>query len=175
MEENKYFKETLQNFTFDVASGGAIRHLADLWYSTEEIAKHLSFPTPKEQIAKTVYEHCFAKGLLSYEKTPKPAAATKTVYVKKQSALGKTTFLRKEVPVEADPPSLSGTYEEFSVGLLTYRSPEAYERFLHALTPEDRSLIEPLPWEKKPIYLLSCEKTEAMIAAYKAATCEDLS
>ncbi len=30
MEKQTYFQTALANFTFDVASGGAIRHLADL-------------------------------------------------------------------------------------------------------------------------------------------------
>jgi len=39
MEEPKqeYFKKSLSDFTFDMASGGAIRHLADRGYTVEQI------------------------------------------------------------------------------------------------------------------------------------------
>ena len=31
MAENKYFQKALTDFAFDMASGGAIRHLADIF------------------------------------------------------------------------------------------------------------------------------------------------
>lgn len=44
MEKQTYFQTALANFTFDVASGGAIRHLADLDYTAAQIMKRLDFP-----------------------------------------------------------------------------------------------------------------------------------
>ena len=35
--QQKYLKKALSDFTFDVASGGAIRHLADRGYTVQEI------------------------------------------------------------------------------------------------------------------------------------------
>lgn|GEM_PF-363697 len=175
MEENKYFKETLKNFTFEHAAGGAIRHLADLWYSTDRIAAELSFPTPRESIAKTVYGHYFDIGLLSYDPAPIPQKK-RTVYEKKQSALGRTSFIKRELPLEETETSdteAKEAYAPFSVGLLKYRSPAAYERFLQSLTAEDQALVSPLPWEKKPVFLKVTERTRGMIKAYRLITEED--
>ena len=46
MGEQEYFKNALSNFMFEAASGGAIRHLADLGYTVKQISKKLEFPTP---------------------------------------------------------------------------------------------------------------------------------
>lgn len=42
MEEQKYFKQAISNFTYEAACGGAIRHLADLGYSVRKIMEQLS-------------------------------------------------------------------------------------------------------------------------------------
>ena len=48
MSEQDFFKSALADFTFEAASGGAIRHLADLGYTVKQITEQLSFPTPCE-------------------------------------------------------------------------------------------------------------------------------
>ena len=45
MAEQEYFKNALSDFTYEAASGGAIRHLADLGYTVKQICEQLSFPT----------------------------------------------------------------------------------------------------------------------------------
>jgi hypothetical protein len=50
MDEKDVFREALNNFTFDVASGGAIAHLADSGFMPREIQKRLDFPTPYERV-----------------------------------------------------------------------------------------------------------------------------
>ena len=62
-----YFQSALADFTGDVASGDAIRHLADLGYSIDEIHERLDFPTPKEKIASTVWKHLLRTGVVCLE------------------------------------------------------------------------------------------------------------
>ena len=52
--ENKYFKEALADFAFDVAAGSAIRHLYELGYTEEEIAKRLDYPVSGARISAYV-------------------------------------------------------------------------------------------------------------------------
>lgn len=54
MSEQSYFQNALSNFAGEVANGGAIRHLTDLGYTVNQIAKELSFPAPVEQIKPQV-------------------------------------------------------------------------------------------------------------------------
>ena len=44
MSEQDFFKSALSNFTHEAASGGAIRHLADLGYTVDWITRELTFP-----------------------------------------------------------------------------------------------------------------------------------
>ncbi len=63
-KQQDYFNEALSNFMFDMASGGAIRHLADRGYSVDQIIKTLEFPTPRDRVEKTVYQHMLDTGML---------------------------------------------------------------------------------------------------------------
>ncbi len=52
--QQKYFKKSLSDFTFDVASLDAVRHLADRGYTVNQIVRMLDFPTPYDRVQQTV-------------------------------------------------------------------------------------------------------------------------
>ena len=56
MSEQDYFRDALSDFTYEAASGGAIRHLTDLGFTTKQIAAKLTYPTPYERVRKTVWQ-----------------------------------------------------------------------------------------------------------------------
>ena len=56
MQEHSYFQKALADFTQEAASGGAIRHLADMGYTVKQIMERLDFPTPYERVQKAVWE-----------------------------------------------------------------------------------------------------------------------
>lgn len=94
MSEQQYFKKALSNFTYEAASGGAIRHLADLGYSIKQIEEQLTFPTPYEKIQKTVWEHYVDTGVLLLEEPGKEKHHEKVDFVKEYGKYGKTSFRR---------------------------------------------------------------------------------
>ncbi len=49
-DTNRYFAKALQDFTFDVACGAAIRHLHELGYTPEQIADRLDYPISAERV-----------------------------------------------------------------------------------------------------------------------------
>ena len=53
-DTNRYFTKALQDFTFDVACGAAIRHLHELGYTPEQIADRLDYPISAERVKKYV-------------------------------------------------------------------------------------------------------------------------
>lgn len=71
--EQKYFKKALSDFTFEMASGGAIRHLADRGYTVGEIVKMLDFPTPYERVGDLVRKHFLETGVLLLDEPTKEA------------------------------------------------------------------------------------------------------
>lgn len=94
MEEQKYFKQALSDFTYDAACGGAIRHLADLGYSVGQIVEQLSFPVPYERVQKTVWEYFLENGVLLLEEPGKGKAPEKADYVREYDKYGKASFRR---------------------------------------------------------------------------------
>ncbi len=88
-EENREFQKALSNFTHEVASAGAIRHLADLGLTAEEIAKRLDYPTPIERIRDTMEQ---------YEREKKSKAeGTGYEYVREFDEYGKPSFRRRPI------------------------------------------------------------------------------
>lgn len=57
MSERDFFRDALSDFTFESASGGAIRHLADLGYTVKQISEQLTYPTPYEKVRMAVWKH----------------------------------------------------------------------------------------------------------------------
>ena len=55
------FEESLQNFTWDFAYGGAIRHLADHGYTAEQILKEYKYPLSLDTVQKIMDEHLKSK------------------------------------------------------------------------------------------------------------------
>ena len=56
MKKQTGFDRALADFVNDMASGDAVRHLADSGMTVSEITARLSFPTEKKRVAEMVYE-----------------------------------------------------------------------------------------------------------------------
>lgn len=94
MGQQEYFQQALSNFMFDVASGGAIRHLADLGYTVEQIRKHLDFPTPYDRIQKTVWEHLLQTGVLRLQEPGTAKRQEQYEFVTEYDEYGRKSFRR---------------------------------------------------------------------------------
>lgn len=64
MEKKGYFEDALSDFVFDVAAGGAIRHLVDRGHSVEQIVKELDYPVPYAKVEKAVCRYLSETGIL---------------------------------------------------------------------------------------------------------------
>ncbi len=87
MDERSAFQKALSNFTKDVASGGAIRHLTDLGYSPEEIEGMLDYPTPLSEIRQVVQKYLEEKALPKDEQFE---------IVKETDSFGRSHFIKKK-------------------------------------------------------------------------------
>lgn len=179
MSEQSYFQNALSNFTHDVASGGAIRHLTDLGYTTRQVMERLDFPTPFVRVQKEVWQRLLDTEVILTEE-PGSAKREKVSYVREYDKYGKASFRRV---VEQDGENgegiawrrqnLSGKArdavmglmrakaaengEDFSYvacdfGLLAAREPERFQELLLTLDGEFREYIEGLPWERHRVY-----------------------
>lgn len=148
--EQTYFQRALSDFVYDMASGGAIRHLADLGYTVKQIQERLDFPTPYERIQKTVWKHLTDTGVISPERPKKGNTGQRVDYVREYDSFGRASFRR--VVVQEVSPGPSEPCLLCCFGLLKYKEPERYEAVLKALEPEQAEYIEGLPWRVEKVF-----------------------
>ena len=90
---NKYFREALEDFSFDAAAGRAIEHLHKLGYSPEQIREKLDFPVSLERIKEHIKK-------LKEKNTSGGDEEKRYRYVKKYDKFGRT-WLKRE-PIEEE-------------------------------------------------------------------------
>lgn len=150
MEEKKkpqYFEEALSDFTHDVASGRAIRHLVDLGYTTDQIMKRLDYPTPRERVEQTVYRYMRESGILIAE-LPQDLEKRGVMIQGDRTAAGLMRCLRKEIDQNGE----ENSYVSCPFGLI-YRDREArMQRILSSLTSREKEYILGIPWGMKMVY-----------------------
>lgn len=94
MAEQEYFKNALSDFTYEAASGGAIRHLTDLGYTVKQICEQLSFPTPYARVQKTVWQQLIDTGVILTEEPGSGGGRKqgKAEYAIEHDKYGRTSF-----------------------------------------------------------------------------------
>lgn len=95
----KYFKEALTQFSQDVASGGAIRHLTDIGYTARQIVDTLDFPTPFAVVQRVMWKHLTDSGVILLDEPGGAAHTGKGVFVKEYGQYGRVSFRRIPEPV----------------------------------------------------------------------------
>ncbi len=115
MAEQEYFRKALSDFTFDVASGGAIRHLADRGYTVSQIKDMLDFPTPLERVGQAVWQHMVDTGRLMFAEPEAGNQREQYTYVLEYDAYGKSSYRRVTVQ-ERDAKPVRWKERQFSGG-----------------------------------------------------------
>lgn len=178
MSEQSYFQNALSNFAGEVANGGAIRHLTDLGYTVDQIAKELSFPAPVEQIRPQVWKRLldteviltaepgsevrekseFVReydqyGKASFRKVTAPQAEQTVIHWKEKELIFENkeklrSFLEKKVVENKEDRS----YAACDFGIWIKEEPKHFQDVLLSLDKVHREYVEGLPWEKKRVY-----------------------
>jgi len=178
MSEKEYFKNALSDFTFEAASGAAIRHLADLGYTVKQITEQLTYPTSYERVQKAVWEHLINTGVLRLKEPGSEKPKRNVTYVKEYGKYGRAS-LRQVVLPENDKVSCwkkyhlkDNTIGDFSVflvekciksgeelsyvscdfGFFLKKEPKYLKEKLQVLDHRQQDYILGLPWEEKTVY-----------------------
>ena len=196
MAESRYFQKALSDFTYEAASGGAIRHLADSGYTVRQIADHLDYPTPYERIQKTVWEQLLAREIILKERPGSGGPTLKTTYVKEYDQYGKSSFRRVVEREEKaavtnwteqfvdrgqnaetllnllrekrDINGVNYAYASFEFGLWARRDPIEYEAMLSVLDAHQRDYVAGLPWDECRVYhKLDSRAMEILVQLYR--------
>ncbi|MCM1191942.1 MAG: hypothetical protein NC123_07650 [Butyrivibrio sp.] len=148
--ENDSFRRALSDFAFDVASGGAIRHLTDLGYTVKQIQETLDFPTPPARIQEAVWKRLVDSGVILLEEPGRPEPRETVRYVREYDSYGKASFRRV---VETNPlPEAEGGFLTCEFGILRHTDPEKYRKVLAALEERQAEYIDGLPWPKRRVW-----------------------
>lgn len=178
MSEQSFFQNALSNFTHEVASGGAIRHLTDLGYTAKQISERLDFPTPFERVQCQVWERLLETEVI-LEEEPGSSHKEKADYVREYDKYGKASFRRvveaspemsvvhwRDLEIDAGEKETirsllekkiaengeTHSYAACEFGLLARREPQHFQELFQALDERQREYVEGLPWEAKKVY-----------------------
>lgn len=179
MPEQSYFQNALSNFTYETASGGAIRHLTDLGYTAKQIVERLDFPTPFARVQKEVWQRMIDTNVILL-KEPGSEGSRKEAYVREYDKYGRASFRKvvvqdekKEDEISWRKQSLCGktqdvvselirakikengessSYVACDFGLLNKREPERFDGILQNLDTDLKEYIVGLPWERQRVY-----------------------
>lgn len=144
------FRKALSDFSFEVAAGGAIRHLADLGLTVKQIQERLDFPMPYARIQRAVWERLVDTGVILLEEPWREEPKEKARYVREYDSYGKVSFRRV---VEKEPEQK--TEEVFlacEFGLVQYGEAEKFKEILATLEKRQAEYIEGLPWVRRKVW-----------------------
>lgn len=144
------FRQALSDFSFDVASGGAIRHLTDLGYTVKQIQEKLDFPTPIARIQEMVWKRLVETGVILLEDPRREGPKEKVNYIREYDSYGKVSFRRV---VETNPQREAGeAFLACEFGLLRHRDAEKYRKVLAVLEGRQAEYIDGLPWVQRKVW-----------------------
>ena len=179
MSEQDFFKNALSDFTYEAASGGAIRHLADLGYTVKQINEKLTYPTPYARVQKTVWQQLLDTKVVLTEEPGSGKVRGKTEYAVERDKYGRTSYRLLTVHGE-DAESIhwkeriysrraDGSLSEYLAGmcnrnneesayiscyfgLWSRREPEKLAAAIQMLNERQREYISGLLWENRICY-----------------------
>ncbi|MCR5594543.1 MAG: hypothetical protein K6G12_01730 [Lachnospiraceae bacterium] len=152
------FNEALGRMTHEVASAGAIRHLAELGFSVSQIHDRLDYPTSEEKIRETLWRYYLDTGRIVLEDPGEGEAIrrTRSTFVKQTDRFGRTSYIKTGQPIEGD--GLELGYVKCDLGLLKYRDPIKYKKCLESLSEGDRVYVSDINWPRQRIWHIADER-----------------
>lgn len=179
MSEQDFFRDALSDFTFEAASGGAIRHLADLGYTVKQISEKLTYPTPYERVRGAVWKHLLDKKVILTQEPGSGKEQGKAEYTMERDKYGRTSFRlavsgshnaepvcwRERVYSKVQDGDLAlymakiceqngenNVYLSCDFGWWSRREPEKLAAAMQVLNERQREYISGLPWENLICY-----------------------
>ena len=176
MSNQEYFRNALSDFTYEAASGGAIRHLADLGYTVRQITEKLTYPTPYERVRGTVWQHLIDTQVVLTEEPGGGRHHRKATYTLEHDKYGRASFRMEADPAGDSEPihwkerryseeqsgnlavylaekcSANGeedAYVSCDFGLRSMKKDGTLEAAMQVLNERQREYITGLPWEER--------------------------
>lgn len=179
MSERDFFRDALSDFTFEAASGGAIRHLTDLGYTVKQISERLTYPTPYERVRKAVWQRMLDTGIILTQEPGSGEACRKAEYAVEHDKYGRTSYrllaaqdiktgmsswkerrysrekngsLAEYLAKMCDRNGEENAYISCDFGIWLRREPEKLSAVMQTLNERQREYLSGLIWEDKVCY-----------------------
>lgn len=146
-EKQRYFEEALSDFVFDVAAGGAIRHLADSGYSVSQIMERLTYPTPRPRVEKAVYRYMRESGILCADLSAEP----ERIYRLNLCGVKDKKAIEKMIE-GIDRWGVENSYLECPFGNWIRNDNECFSHILSCLNVREQAYLKETAWEKDIMY-----------------------
>lgn len=146
-EKKGYFEAALSDFVFDVAAGGAIRHLVDRGHSVEQIMNELDYPVPRPRVEKAVYRHMTESGIL-LDKLPTEDEKVNIHLLREKES-------RKLYGAMTDNIAKYGvqnSYMECPFGMWMKNDRSKLQQVISCLTSREQEYILGIRWERNIMY-----------------------
>lgn len=146
-KKNQYFNEALSDFTHDVASGRAIRHMVNLGYTVNQIMERLDYPTPRSRVEQTVCRCLLENGTL-LEQLPVPEDQLQSISLSPSSSSRFYTVFNDRL-------NRNGTdhsYVSCPFGTIRRDREIRMQKLLACLTSRERDYILGIPWHPRIVY-----------------------
>lgn len=164
----EYFETALSDFTFDVAAGGAIRHLVDRGYSVEQMMKELSYPVPRTRVEKAVYRYMTESGIL-LKKLPLEENIMRTHILQAGDGTGLAAKWMKCLEEN----STDASYMECPFGIWKKQNPKQMEQVFSCLNSREREYLKGILWEPQKMYHRLTERMQEIAAKLVKHRVED--
>lgn len=145
--KESYFQAALSDFTFDVAAGGAIRHLTDRGYSVEQIMRELSYPVPRARVEKAVYRHLLESRILLSE-LPAEDGTMRIKHLQGEKTAHFPERFAKAIAESGE----KNAYMECPFGAWIKKDEKRLEQSFACLTNREREYLLGICWEKDIMY-----------------------
>lgn len=142
-----YFEEALSDFMFDVAAGGAIRHLVDRGHSVCQIMKELDYPVPRARVEQAVYRYLKESGILLSELPEE--SGRKQIHILQMKDREKFPGILAEYVEENGE---ENSYMECPFGQWRKHDERKMQKVISVLTSREREYILGILWEQDVMY-----------------------
>lgn len=143
----EYFETALSDFTFDMAAGGAIRHLVDRGYSVEQMMKELSYPVPRSRVEQAVYRYMTESGIL-LKALPLKENIMRTYTLPTGAGTGFAVKWMKCLEEN----SVDASYMECPFGIWKKQNPKQMEQVFSCLNSREQDYLDGILWEPQTMY-----------------------
>lgn len=146
-EKTGYFEAALSDFVFDVAAGGAIRHLADRGHSVEQIMGELTYPVPRAKVEKAFYRHLLETGIL-LKHLPDEKEERQILLLSEKKGKKMPEAIVAHIAKYGE----ENSYMECPFGAWKKQEEKNREQFLSCLSLREREYILGISWEQNVMY-----------------------